>query len=266
MNHPKVVAKGLLLAGQTLLYKFMAAAPPQEHPWPEQLEARLRVLRRRRRRRFREKLGIKLGDDATVAGGSAKPAVVPEGSELPDAQIDKSDAIAVASDGAVGETDASRCSMPADAEAVDWDPPLDDSERAELEQAVSASRCLQQEAEDTLLQALRYAMGRRDWPGAEAAALALACCHGRQRPGLAARYLSLAGSAKACKHGRALLLAAMPLQQPEALMLKQADVIADAVPMHEDSAHYAQVRVKWEHTTKRLLCGSAYVTAGVWLS
>lgn len=35
----------------------------------------------------------------------------------------------------------------------------------------------------------------------------------------------------------------MPLQQPEALAIKQAAVISETIPVYEESPHYTQVRL-----------------------
>lgn len=178
MNSPMVHAKGLLMAGQCLLYKYMASAPEQEHPWPEQLDTKLRVARRRRRRRYREKLGIKLSDlvaakaekdqeatattaataTAAAAAGEAIPAG--DGAEGVGASASTSggsNAVAAEEPGAAGALG----SMPEDAEEIDWDPPLDEAEQEELQAAVSVARGLQHECEDTLVQALRVAVSKQ---------------------------------------------------------------------------------------------------------
>jgi hypothetical protein len=148
MKNPLVRVKGLLLSGQCHLYKYLTAAPESEHPWPEQLSAKLQVQQRRRRRRCRVKL-------------AAQKKKVEEGSNGADnapASIDTS--------GAANERAASQETEDEDEDDGDHDsgmedPPLDVEEQAALEVQIVLAKSLHQQCEGTLKEALAVAMGQK---------------------------------------------------------------------------------------------------------
>ena len=151
MKHPLVRAKGLLLSGQCLLYKYLAMAPESEHPWPEQLADKLAAQRRRRQRKHRQRHeGRKLeeGDQMGSAEG-ADGLGAAEGSEAnmteggPDLSPDEAE----------GEVTEAEGELP--------DPPLDPEEQVVLQQQVAAAQNLHRQCEGTLLEALAEAMRQK---------------------------------------------------------------------------------------------------------
>jgi hypothetical protein len=136
MKHPLVRAKGLLLSGQCLLYKYLTLAPESEHPWPEQLADKLAVQKRRRRRKYRQSLGMK----GQSPDGVAKEGV--DGYTVADTEGGEQDASSAplapdpeAQPGAGEEAleDAMEDGMD---DSEEPDPPLDAEEQAALDQQV----------------------------------------------------------------------------------------------------------------------------------
>ena len=149
MKNPLVRAKGLLLSGQCLLYKYLASAPESEHPWPEQLADKLEVLKRRRRRKHRQRATGAKGQPDGVAGGEGKgnfEAV--EGREVDEIEggaFPSPDPIERGSEGghaADEQTAAAPESLHEDdgGDGGEPEPPLDAEEQAALDQQVALAR------------------------------------------------------------------------------------------------------------------------------
>lgn len=157
MDHPFERAKGLLLAGQCLLYKYLTSAPEQEHPWPEKLKDKLSQLKRRRRKRFRQAQEAKAAaEKAAAAGGQAagegeggagdgggSSGEGTDGGRVRGSVDGAGDRTSIAGAGGVGGVEEEE------------DPPLDDEEQAALQQQLALARNLHAQCEDTLHQALQ---------------------------------------------------------------------------------------------------------------
>ena len=164
MKHPLVRGKGLLLSGQCLLYKFLAAAPESEHPWPEHLAEKIKVQKRRRQRKRGQRIKggqsqADISDDLSAGEGGpvegAAMAHVGTGETLvPDGEVSKEELIVVEEEEEI---------------------PLDAEEQAAFDQQVVVSRSLHSQCESTLQEALAVAMtqkvmrqggiGRERWEG-----------------------------------------------------------------------------------------------------
>jgi len=163
MKHPLVRGKGLLLSGQCLLYKFLAAAPESEHPWPEHLAEKIKVQKRRRQRKRGQRIKggqsqADISDDLPAGeGGPVEGAVMAHGEEdvgtgetqMPDGEVSKEELIVVEEEEEI---------------------PLDAEEQAAFDQQVVVSRSLHSQCESTLQEALAVAMTQKVMRQGEASA------------------------------------------------------------------------------------------------